>query len=124
MPSSLPLDEYVSGITVDDGTGVTGRFLATIGPRRYGETWYVNLISTQVSSVKQSTLTVYRGVKSSTSIVAGTYSANFDTASGGSDIIVKNGDKLTFEWTGADIGVDCQARLEGTLFSERIGQGG
>lgn len=124
MPSSLPLDEYITVVTTDDGTGITGSAIATIGPRRYGETWYVSLISTQVTSAQQSTLTVYRGVKSNTSIVAGTYSANFDTATGGTDIIVKNGDKLTFEWTGADIGVECQARLEGVLFSERIGQGG
>lgn len=124
MPSSLPLDEYVTATTTDDGSGLTGSAMATIGPRRYGETWYVNLISTQVTSTAQSTLKIYRGVKSDTSIVAGTYSANFDTASGGSEIIVKNGDKLTFEWTGADIGVECQARLEGVLYSDRIGQGG
>lgn len=121
MSTRLPLDEYVNAIAIDDGTGITGTATVTIGPYRYGESWYINLITSQIQSTHQSTLKIYRGVISNTSIVAGTYSGNFDTASGGSNIELKNGDKLVFQWTGADIGADCQARIEGTLYSERSG---
>lgn len=118
MGSTLALNEYASA-TADS----TGTATVTIGPHRYGDSWYITLISSEVQSTKQTTLTIYRGVPSNTSIIGGTYSGNFDSASGGAPIVVKDGDKLTFQWTNCNQGDVCQARLEGTFQSGRYGAG-
>lgn len=112
----MPLNEYVVATA-----NSTGKASTTKGPYRYGDQWYIDSIATEVNSTNQTTLTVYRGIESNTSIVAGTFSGNFDTASGGSPIVVKDGDKLTFVWTNCNPGDVCQATIEGTLYSERYG---
>lgn len=116
MPSSVPLNEYI--VAVADSTGTAS---ATKGPYRYGDQWYIDIIATETNSAKQTTLTVYRGIQSTTSVLAGTYSGNFDTASGGTPIVVKDGDKLTFVWTNCNPSDRCQATLTGTLYSGRYG---
>ena len=116
MASTLALNEFI--VATADATGTAS---GTKGPYRYGDQWYIDIIASETNSSKQTTLTVYRGIQSNTSILAGTFSGNFDQATGGSPIVVKDGDKLTFVWTGCNPGDICQATLTGTLYSGRYG---
>lgn len=110
----LPLLEYVQAIADADG-----RAVATAGPKKYGESWTVNLLATMTDSTTESQLRVYRGVESDTAIVASSYSGNQDTASGNA-LEVGSQDKLVFVWSGASVGAACVCRIEGDLNSRRM----
>lgn len=110
----LPLLEYVQA-TAD----VDGRAVASIGPKRYGESWTVTMLATVSDSTTESQLRVYRGVESDTAIVASSYSGNQDTASGNS-LEVGSQDKLVFVWSNASVGSSCTCRIEGDLNSRRM----
>jgi hypothetical protein len=112
--SKYPLLEYVQ-TTAD----ANGRAVASTGPKKFGESWDVTLISTNTNSTAESQLRVYRGVESETSQILSTYSGNSDTAGGGSNIKVPAQDKLVFVWSGCDAGSTCNARIEGDLISGR-----
>lgn len=112
--TTLPLLENVQA-TAD----ANGRATATIGPRRYGDSWNVKLLATVTDSTNESQLRVYRGVEVNSAIVASTYSGNQDTA-GGNEIVVPSGDKLVFVWTNASVGAVCTCRIEGDLISRRM----
>lgn len=110
---TYPLLEYVQA-TAD----ANGRAVASLGPKKYGESWVVKILATVTNSVAESQLRVYRGVESESAVVASTYSGNQDTASGNT-IDVPSQDKLVFVWAGATAGAQCTCRIEGDLNSRR-----
>lgn len=112
MSNRLALLEYVQAIS-SGGTAT-----ATIGPKKYGDTWVVNMLAASTNSTTESTLRVYRGAPVPSAQVASTYSANNDNASG-SPIQLTASDKLVFVWSGASDGAICTCRIEGDLMSER-----
>lgn len=111
--TTYPLLEYVQAVA-----DANGRAAATIGPKKYGDSWTVNLLATVTDSTSESQLRVYRGAEVDTAIVASSYSGNQDTA-GGNAINVPSQDKLVFVWTGASVGANCTCRIEGDLNSRR-----
>lgn len=111
--ATYPLLEYVQATADADG-----RAVATLGPKKYGDSWVVNTLATITNSTTESQLRVYRGVEAETAIVASTYSGNQDTASG-NPINVPSQDKLVFVWSNASPGANCTCRIEGDLNSRR-----
>lgn len=108
-----PLLEYVQA-TAD----ANGRAVASLGPKKYGDSWIVKTLAALTNSTTESQLRVYRGVEAQTAIVASTYSGNQDSASG-NVIEVPSQDKLVFVWSGASVGASCTCRIEGDLISQR-----
>jgi hypothetical protein len=111
--SAYPLMEFVQA-TVDSN----GRAVVTKGPARYGDEWVIKMFAATSTSTSESQLRIYRGVESDSAIVASTYSANQDNASG-SEITVSSQDKLVFVWSNATPGSQVTCRIEGDLNSSR-----
>jgi hypothetical protein len=110
----MPLHEFVQATA-----NANGRAEGSTGPDKYGDQWEITLINTNTTSTAQTELRVYRGVESDTTRILGTYSANSDTAGGGTGITVRAGEKLVFVWSNADVGAICTARIEGDFISGR-----
>lgn len=114
MARKLQLLEYVRATANSSGIAT-----ASLGPKKYGDSWDVTTLATSTNSALESRLKVYRGAEVRTALVATTYSGNNDNA-GGNSIHVSSQDKLVFVWENATVGAECVCRIEGDMYSERF----
>jgi hypothetical protein len=87
----------------------------TIGPNRRGEQWRIERMSTSGNSTLEPELKVYRGGTDPGNQIDLTITANGDISETTTELVLWEGEVLTFEYTGGSSGAEMSARVEGKI---------
>lgn len=102
---------FTSGDAVADANG---RAEVRMQPLTAFERWRVARMTIHSdSSTLVPTLRVYRGGVSNSAMVDNSQTGTLDHSD--TNLLLRNGEPLIFEWTGADVGATCTAIIEGDV---------
>jgi len=90
-----------------DGAGIS----VPIGPDKSSERWEIENISTSCNSTSNTTLTIFR--QGTLRPIEGTYSGNLDSTD--TPYRLQAGERLTFQYTGGEVGAVGLITLSGKL---------
>lgn len=108
MPQ-LPLIEFGSATADNDGVATV-----TLGPQRAFEQWFIESVAVQSTSVTLTPeLREYKGSISEGSLIGSSRIGNLDSGVNPNPLILASGERVFYQWTGADVGSTCRVTVNG-----------